>query len=118
MADVMICTQSAQVLVDDGDRLEWVRAERTTAHADHPVVVEHPHLWRPLPINYPSPAAVEPAGDGEPEGSDAVTSGPASEPAARDVRAWAREQGIDVPARGHLAADVVEQYKAARSEQA
>ncbi|GAA1549220.1 histone-like nucleoid-structuring protein Lsr2 [Nocardioides humi] len=32
---------------------------------------------------------------------------------AKDVRAWAAEQGIDVPARGRIAADVVEKYQAA-----
>lgn len=38
------------------------------------------------------------------------------EPAAVDVRAWAKEQGLDVPARGKLSADVIDAYKAAHSE--
>lgn len=36
------------------------------------------------------------------------------EPSAKDVRAWAAEQGIDVPARGKLPAELVEQYLAAQ----
>jgi len=120
MADVMICAQSAQVLVDDGDRLEWVRADRTTAHADHPVVVEYPHLWRRLEINYPSlgpvtddqpPAQAEPADPGD-DDADAA-SAPAA-PAARDVRAWAKAEGIDVPARGPIPDDVVDRYRDAQ----
>lgn len=60
MAEVMICAQTAQILVDatsatTGERLEWVQADRTTAHADHPVVVSYPHLWRPLVVDYPTP---------------------------------------------------------------
>lgn len=36
------------------------------------------------------------------------------EPAAADVRAWAQAQGIDVPARGKLSAELIERYKALR----
>ena len=36
-----------------------------------------------------------------------------SEPKAADVRAWAAEHGIEVPATGKVAQDVIEQYKAA-----
>lgn len=36
-----------------------------------------------------------------------------SEPKDADVRAWAAAEGIEVPARGKLSAEVVERYKAA-----
>ncbi|RLV54602.1 Lsr2 family protein [Aeromicrobium phragmitis] len=32
---------------------------------------------------------------------------------AKEVRAWAKEQGIDVPARGRIPADILEKYNAA-----
>jgi len=108
MADVMICAQSAQVLVDDGDRLEWVRADRTTAHADHPVVVEYPHLWRRLEINYPT-SPLDPI---EPVDAPADES---PEPAAKDIRAWARAEGIDVPARGPIPDEFAAAYQAAHA---
>ncbi len=114
MADVMICSQSAQVLVD-GERLEWVRAERTTAHSDHPVVTEYPHLWRPLPINFPSPAFVGECAEGTPEDVSPEVEAPA-EPSAKDVRAWAADNDIEVNAKGPLPADVVERYKQAHTE--
>lgn len=136
MAVVMICAQSAQVEIHDEsgetpDRLEWVRAERTTAHADHPVVVNYPHLWRPLPINYPTYATggVVPA-DTEADlqtGEVVLSKGvqeaivasmeETPEPSAKNVRAWAAEAGIDVNAKGPIPADVVEQYKASQAEQ-
>lgn len=104
MTEVMICAQSAQVLVDatsaTGDRLEWVDAGRTTAHADHPVVVNYPHLWRPLTVDYATtgePAVVE------------------EEPSAKDVREWAADNDVEVNAKGPLPADVVERYRQAHT---
>lgn len=44
-----------------------------------------------------------------PRGRAAATSGPP----AREVRAWAVEQGLDVPARGRIPAPVLEAYRAA-----
>lgn len=38
-----------------------------------------------------------------------------SEPKAADVRAWAQSHGIDVPQRGKLPTDVVDQYLAANA---
>lgn len=32
---------------------------------------------------------------------------------SRDVRAWARDNGLDVPARGRIPAELVEQYRQA-----
>lgn len=103
-ADVMICAQSAQVLVGDGDHLESVVADLTTAHADHPVVVGYPHLWRPLEVNYSTSALVE-----EDEAApDNV------EPTPADVRSWATDNDIDVNAKGKLPDAVVERYKQAQ----
>lgn len=38
------------------------------------------------------------------------------EPKASDVRAWAKAEGLDVPDRGKLPDEVVEQYKSASGE--
>lgn len=40
------------------------------------------------------------------------------EPMPAEVRTWARENGIEVPARGRLSPEVIELYKAARDEAA
>lgn len=39
--------------------------------------------------------------------------GSSSGPSAKDVRAWAEEQGLDVPARGRVPASVLDAYAAA-----
>lgn len=39
--------------------------------------------------------------------------GSKSDYSAKDVRAWAKSQGIEVPERGRIPGDVVEKYKAA-----
>lgn len=48
----------------------------------------------------------------EPDG-DADEEETSEEPKAADVRAWAKTEGLDVPARGKLSPEVVEQFKAA-----
>ena len=76
-----------------------VRRGRTLAHADHPIVQEYPDLWKPLPIDFPAPEDAAPS---------------AAAPSTKAVRAWARESGIEVPARGPLPDDVVATYLAAQ----
>lgn len=54
----------------------------------------------------------------EPEKADAwvtTTEEPAPEPTTANMRAWAKEQGIDVPDRGRLPVDVVRQFHAAHN---
>ena len=56
------------------------------------------------------PRWVEVVDEPEPEPAD-------DEPKPAAVRAWARAEGLDVPARGNLSTDLIEQYKAAQAEQ-
>jgi hypothetical protein len=44
--------------------------------------------------------------------------GMTDEPTQAEVRTWAKEQGIDVPARGRIADDVVARYVSARNGEA
>jgi hypothetical protein len=46
---------------------------------------------------------------------DAGNPAPAPRPKSADVRAWAREQGIEVAERGRLDPELVERYKAAHA---
>lgn len=53
----------------------------------------------------------------EPDGDDEEETSETSEaPKAAEVRAWAKAAGVDVPARGKVPPEVVEQFKAAHSE--
>jgi hypothetical protein len=42
------------------------------------------------------------------------TASSTSDYSAKEVRAWAKDNNIDVPERGRIPADVIEQYKAAK----
>jgi len=95
MTDVMIARHGAMVVLDGTPHR--VRRGRTTAHVDSQVVRDHPELWAELVVDFP-----------------ATSDTPA--PAAKDVRAWAKAEGLDVPARGALSADVYAAYEAAQEQ--
>lgn len=101
MADVLIARRTAVVRLD-GSPVR-VRRGATLAHAEHPIVRENPDLWKPLPVDYDIDTAAS------------ATASTGDVPSAKDVRAWAVDQGIDVPARGKVPDDVVEAYQAAHS---
>ncbi|MGW4876544.1 Lsr2 family DNA-binding protein [Streptomyces sp. NPDC004262] len=101
MAEILMAAQSAAVSMDGIPHM--IEAGRTLAHADHAIVTACPSLWQPLRVHYSTdiPEAV---------GSEAP------EPDAKDVRAWAAENGIEVSPKGKLPAGVIEQYQAAHTE--
>lgn len=89
----------------------------TTVRAGHPLLDQHPGRFVPLRPMFEVEAAPDGDADGStpvPESAPPAPPSPDAAPAAKDVRAWAAEQGIDVPARGQLPATIVEQYQAAQ----
>ena len=96
---IVIARTSARVGLDGV--VHRVRRGSTLAHADHPIVRENPGLWKPLPVEFDVAAPVVAAPD---------------VPSAKDVRAWAAGQDIDVPARGKIPDEVVAAYQAARND--
>lgn len=103
--EILMAAQSAAITMDGIPHM--VEAGRTLAHADHPIVMGSPSLWQSLRVHY---STSEPEAPVEPEPE------PASQPDVKAVRAWAAEQGIEVPPRGKLPGDVVERYQAATAE--
>jgi Lsr2 len=97
MAEILMAAESAAITLDDGIP-HMIEAGRTLAHADHPIVTGCPSLWQPLRVHYSTARPEAPK---------------AAEPDAKAVRAWAKEQGIEVPSRGALPAEAVERYQAA-----
>jgi hypothetical protein len=123
---VLIAAKNAMVDIGGGRRK--IRKGETTAHAASWIVRDKPHLWRPIELDFPAddpePAAEPPVADeavpevssatpDNPEAPEGDQAGAEPEPAAKDVRAWARAEGLDVPARGPLPDDIVARYKAA-----
>jgi len=135
--DVYVAKQNGRVNVD-GRPVRIIRGS-TFAHASSWIVKNRPQLWRPVRLDFPPSdngvapstldvealaqanpnigpvldgtavaAEVQAATDDEPES-------PEPKPAAKDVRAWAKEAGVDVPASGPIPAAVVEQYQAAHA---
>lgn len=99
-AEILMAAESAAVTLDDGIPY-MIEGGRTLAHADHPIVTGCPNLWKPLQVHYSTDEPVAP------ETPQAV------QPDPKAVRAWAADQGIDVPAKGRIPADVNEAYQAA-----
>jgi hypothetical protein len=107
----------------------------TFAHASSWIVKNRPQLWRPVRLDFPptdhgeAPSTLDvealaqanpnigPVVDGTEVQAATVAEPESSEPkpAAKDVRAWAKAEGIEVPARGPIPDDVIERYRAASS---
>ena len=64
------------------------------------------------------PVDDEPQGDTTGDDGDDQADGDKTAPRPAEVRAWAREQGIDVPARGKVPPEIIERYLEAREESA
>lgn len=111
MTAVMLARRTGTVLVDGHRRL--VRKGRTTAHADHSIVDRYPHLWEPLSVDYATsdePEQVDVTPPGKSPGSETTPAAAAKPPTPSQVRRWAADNDIDVPARGKPPAAVYEQY--------
>ncbi|RPE44160.1 Lsr2 protein [Streptomyces sp. Ag109_O5-1] len=98
-----MASESAAITMDGIPHM--IEAGRTLAHADHDIVAACPSLWQPLRVHYST----------EPE-TPPVSETPASQPDAKQVRAWAADNGIEVSPKGKIPDAVVEQYQAAQTE--
>lgn len=92
----------------DGKRTT-IHKDRTRVSADHELVSLYPNHFRAAASGLAFAVVTrdekpEPEPEPEPTGPD-----------SKAVRAWAAENGIDVPKRGKIADAVVEQYTAAQA---
>jgi hypothetical protein len=103
--------------IDRGDGKGWVPDDTQPEPAPEPVphqplspTMEAAGGWQL--VGEPPPPSPEPEPEPEPE-PDVEPEAEAEEPeppSDAEVRAWAKEVGIDVPARGRLSKDVIDQY--------
>lgn len=140
MTEILIARTSRRVNV--AGVVHTVRRRITTAHPSSAVVQDYPELWEPISVDFPAPLSAEGTGSVltinllevvdeaallehvRAAWSEIQGEGPASTPAAgatkepspKDVRAWAKDQGLDAPARGKLPDELVARYKAAQAE--
>lgn len=105
MPEIMIAVRPGVVYLNGQRRM--VRKGKTTAHAGHPIVTDHPKLWRPITVDF--------AEDGD-DLSDAEVTPDAGDPIDNHaVREWAAEQGIEVK-RGKIPQAVIDKYRAATAD--
>lgn len=121
--DVYVACQNGRVQVD-GRPVRIIRG-RTYAHADSWIVSQRPHMWRPVVLDFPPNDKPTPMVDvtavTDTEPVHIATAPPTDEdgweihepppkPAAKEVRAWAKAEGVDVPSRGPIPDDVFERF--------
>jgi hypothetical protein len=92
----------------DGRRVV-IHAGETRIRADHPIVKGREHLFSEVGVSRGIEDARARPGQKRPEPP------PESGPDTKAVRAWATENGIDVPKRGKISDAVVEAYTAAHA---
>jgi hypothetical protein len=97
VTDLRIAHRSAVVDLDGTPHR--VRRGRTLAVAEHPIVVEHPELWRPLVVDYDvdpdqPPAAAGPAPTGDDDNADASAARPPVNASKADWQAYALTLGF------------------------
>ena len=59
MTQIMVAVRAGFVTIAGQRRM--VRKGRTTAHADHWIVTDHPTLWGPMKVDYPTPVPTDDA---------------------------------------------------------
>lgn len=124
MAGGILVAKRTAALVWHGRTLV-IQAGETFAREGHPILDSYGDEFEPIMVHFEvddsesekteAPKA-PPAPEPSPPAQDEPKAQQPAEPAPKDVRAWAAEQGIDVPARGKLPENVVQQYQAAHTE--
>ncbi|MFJ9374430.1 histone-like nucleoid-structuring protein Lsr2 [Streptomyces sp. NPDC101455] len=120
MSDRTILVARDSVLAEYDGRPLYIHKGVTTVREGHPLLDTFGALFEPLTPTFEVKEEPDDGGEQEaavPQTTDSSATPPATpDPAPKDVRAWAAEQGIEVPARGKIPDAVVEQYQAAHTE--
>jgi len=83
MADILVATESAAIMVDGVPNV--IEAGRTLARSTHPIVTEYPTMWGPLKVDYDdvAEAEAEKVGAEKVEAAQKVAAKPAPPPSKR-----------------------------------
>ncbi|MFI0897070.1 histone-like nucleoid-structuring protein Lsr2 [Streptomyces sp. NPDC020983] len=108
MAGGIYVARKSAALVFAGKTV-FIEEGSTMAREGHPILDAAGEMFQPVFVHF------------EVDGEDGQTpapekqekNAPVEQPAAKDVRAWAKEQGIEVPVRGAVPQDVTDAYVAA-----
>ena len=113
MAGDILVAKATAALTWQGQTV-FIQQGVTLAREGHPLLAVAGEMFGPLHVHFdtkaPAPAPAVP----EAKTTESPKEHGREQPDAKAVRAWAAENDIDVPARGKLPAEVVEQYLAAQ----
>lgn len=119
MAGQILVAKTSAAFSFDGKSV-ILSAGRTTVREGHPILEGREALFEPMKVDFELDSE---APDDPPPVETPPTSDPVEPPAdqrpvtAAEVRAWAANNGIDVPAKGRLPEAVMDQYLAAQGAQ-
>lgn len=123
MAGNILVARKTAALLFEG-RTFFIEEGVTMAREGHAILAAAGSMFEPLRVHFeveedldadPGETTTTPeTPDVPPAAADVPQDTASAAPAPKDVRAWAAEQGIDVPARGKPPEAVVEQYLAAQ----
>lgn len=107
MAGDILVAKATAALTWQGQTV-FIQQGVTLARQGHPILDAAGDMFGPIHVHFDIEQAA-PAAAPEPKKTEAP-----KEPDAKAVRAWAADNGIEVPPRGKLPDKVVEQYLAAQ----
>ncbi|BBB01070.1 hypothetical protein RVR_8313 [Actinacidiphila reveromycinica] len=128
--DILVARRTAAVVWQG--RQIVLQAGETFARAGHPILDVYGAEFEPITVHFdtdgveealkpqkeavkvPKAATGDEGDDSKPTASEPASA--AAQPAAKDVRAWAKDNSVEVPARGAIPEDVMAQYVAAHAE--
>lgn len=124
--NLYVARQSGTVMLPGPDgrpRRYPIRRGVTVAEDGSVMLDRNRRLFEPLRVHYPAPerksrrpveTATAAPGELRNVSTSEADAEPEAGPKAADVRRWAREQGIEVSARGKVSPEVVAAYEAAQ----
>lgn len=117
--EILVAKKTATIAWQN--KVVTITAGETFARAGHPILDAYGAEFEPVFVHFDTEEPKTGIAGGlsmEVAGADGASVEPsesvaAPEPAPKDVRAWAAENDIEVPGRGKLPQEVIDQYKAA-----
>ncbi|BBA99273.1 hypothetical protein RVR_5819 [Actinacidiphila reveromycinica] len=102
--DIYVARKTAALVF--AGKTVFIEEGSTMAREGHPILEAAGEMFEPVFVHF----EVDPDALPVKESQNATAA-----PAAKDVRAWAKDNGVDVPARGAIPEDVMAQYAAAHA---
>ena len=114
-SDILVAKRTAALVW--GGKQVVIQAGETFARAGHPILEMYGDEFEPVTVHFEVESSTKASAKSpspETKQTDPPKESEHAQPDAKAVRAWAADNGVDVPPRGKLPDKVVEQYLAAQ----